>query len=683
MDDVTQVSLGPSGDAAAAWFDNADGGRLALARKPAGAAWSAPAGLGPVDSGLVDVGVDAAGDMTAAYNSSHVLTITNWAASAASPTTTPIAVVGGIAYVNDIAVNAAGDAVVAGTSIFDDGTPYPPAEVVVGYRHGFGGAFDLHRYTYAEIGLTADNPRVAINAAGMAVVAFIGYPHLPAGGDTPLLVATRAPGSEWGPAAAAEPAVLDIVPAVAIDGAGNVLAGFTYLNGAGESTVGSLLLPLGGIRKETLDLSPGESVQVQAVVNDAGAALLVWEQGGGDGTIMARWGTTTTGWGAIEAVNDTGADTPVAAIGADGHAAVAWERATGSVYAGQARIREPGPGGAWGATIMPINATHLSMTVPSIAADGLGDFAITSAPDNGTTHPLLLTAYDAAPPALSPIAAVGTMLAGDPTGLSVSATDAWSAVGAPAWTFGDGSTGSGLSVSHTFASAGTFNVHVGVSDASGNAAAGRDITITVSAAQAVLGSAKFTGKWKRSRISGSLVVAGNVPRAGSYAVDLTRGRKLISHFSLTLDAGAYTHSFKLPAKFLPGVYGVALVPSAPPTQVKPASLTAGLAAPPEGVVDVAILSGARNGPAARTLTGATAIWASFHFAALPKGKSALRLTWYRLGKTRTRMRAITMRAAAHVVDHLRPGKSLAGTYEAVLTRKGLVIAQISVRVKHR
>ena len=96
------------------------------------------------------MGVDAVGDVTAAYNSSHVLTITNWAASAASPTTTPIAVVGGMAYVNDIAVNASGDAVVAGTSIFDDGTPFPPAEVVVGYRHGFSGTFDLHRYTYAD-----------------------------------------------------------------------------------------------------------------------------------------------------------------------------------------------------------------------------------------------------------------------------------------------------------------------------------------------------------------------------------------------------------------------------------------------------------------------------------------------------------------------------------------------------
>ena len=63
------------------------------------------------------------------------------------------------------------------------------------------------------------------------------------------------------------------------------------------------------------------------------------------------------------------------------------------------------------------------------------------------------------------------------------------------------------------------------------------------------------------------------------------------------------------------------------------------------------MSGARNGTAARTLTGAKTIWASFHFAAKPKGK--LTLTWYKLGKKRVRLGATSKDPATKVVSYIK------------------------------
>ena len=60
--------------------------------------------------------------------------------------------------------------------------------------------------------------------------------------------------------------------------------------------------------------------------------------------------------------------------------------------------------------------------------------------------------------------------------MSAGVTDDWSGLGAgqPSWTFGDGGTGAGASVSHAFAAPGTFTVTIGARDALGNAAAAVD-----------------------------------------------------------------------------------------------------------------------------------------------------------------------------------------------------------------
>ena len=636
-------------------------------RKRPGEAFSAPLSVGPTATTFVYPGVDAAGNVTAAWNVAGPATVVAyWPATAASASSITLP---GALVVNDLAVNGAGNAVLAATA---------GSAVVVGYRPA-GGTWTLQ--TLVPPAGTYVKPRVAINPAGMAVVIFRDNAN-PGG----LWASTRTAASAWSLVETVRlSGVFDQAaanPSVAIDNAGNIFAAYAYQPPTAVATVRtSLRFPTGGW-VESGDLSSAaatfDASFVTVAVNGSGAAILAWKQiATGFANVQARYGSTGTGiWGSIETVNDAGADAPVAAIDDSGRAVVAWERELAiSNNIGQARVREPGPAGTFG-DIHNLSLSHANVTAPSIATDRRGDFAIISAPYDGTAQHAVVKAYDASPPTVSAPSVTGTALAGDPVMLAVTATDEWSTVGVPAWTFGDGGTGTGASVQHVYAAAGTYTARVTVTDGAANTTS-KEVAVTVSSPQSALTSAKFVAKWKVSRVSGTLNIAGSAPRAGTYAVNVFKGKVRKIRVSYKLAAGAFTRKLKLPAKLVPGTYRVDLVPG--DAQVKGATRSASLAAPASGVVDQAFLSGARNGTAARTLTGAKTIWASFRFAAKPKG--SVTLTWYRLGKKKVRIGATSKGVAPKIVSYLRIGGTFVGTYQAVLSRKGVVIARVSVKAK--
>ena len=197
---------------------------------------------------------------------------------------------------------------------------------------------------------------------------------------------------------------------------------------------------------------------------------------------------------------------------------------------------------------------------------------------------------------------------------------------------------------HAYAAPGTYTARVTVADGFGNAA-GSDVTIVVKAAQATLATARFSAKWKQSRVAGTLRVAGTAPIAGKYDIDVTKGKTRRLHVRLSLTAAAFTRTLKLPVKFPPGTYRVSLLPV--DSLIGSATRQATLAAPAEGVVDVAALSRTRTGKAVRSLTATGTVWARFHFVAVPKGK--VTLTWYRIAKgKRSKLTSSTTAAKANV-----------------------------------
>ena len=248
----------------------------------------------------VCVGVDSQGDVTAAYSlPGPVAQVATWGANAAAPTVASLAVPGGL-EVTDLAVNALGDAVVAGLAGL-------PAQVYVGYRRGFDGTFELHPFPSG----TATSARVAINAQGVAAVVFRA--------GSQLFGATRARIVDWPLSADRVSGPGETVPvgdpSVGIDAAGTAVAAFTI---AGPATVvrTSLRAP-GGVWQESPDLSSPAAgftaADVTVAVDPAGAALLVWDERNtvGYAAILALAGSTGTGhWGTIETASEAGADPP-------------------------------------------------------------------------------------------------------------------------------------------------------------------------------------------------------------------------------------------------------------------------------------------------------------------------------------------------------------------------------------
>jgi PKD domain len=661
------IALGRSGDAGAVWIDSLAGGRIAMARKRAGGLWSTPVtAASPITSTTLFAGVDGAGNITAAYPSGGTTTtVATWSATSAAPTLTPLP---GSLTVTDLAVDAAGDAVLAGI-----GTA---AGLTVGYRTGPTGTFALHTYPYTSIGNNVDVARVAINASGTAIVVFVAGPQLgavtrTAAGDWPVLFEHLTPpvGLTSSPA-----------PAVGVDSAGNAAVAYAY-TASGATTLRSALRAAAGGYLYSGDLTPvtaGSTVgSISLAAGPTGAAAISWLQTIGTTIdVKALAGTTTTGFtGTAESVSDAGASNPTAAIGDDGTVVAAWEQAATGGNIGQARVRTPGAAGTWGDT-RTLSAVHANGTFPSLATDGRGDFATLSAPYDGTRHPVTLSFYDASPPTLGTPTEVGGPFGGIPFTLATTVSDEWSTAGTPTWTFGDGGTASGLSVNHTYAAVGTYTAHVTVTDSSGNTT-GMDVPVVVQTAVTALTKVKFNARWKRSRVAGTLTVAGTAPVAGTYVVDVAKGKTRRMHVSIKLAPGDFSRGLKLPATLLPGTYRVSLVPGS--SLVQPATAAAKLAAPSEGVVDVAFLSATRLGKAAHSLRTPRTVWASFHFTAIPKGR--LTLTWYRLVRGKQVRLAAASKGPASRIRGSVALLGLHGTILAVLTRAGKVIAQTTVRVQ--
>ena len=682
--DTPRLSIGGSGDAAVAWWDSAAGGQVLVARKPAGGAWSAPVAVGAAPSPVTALsGVDGSGNVTAVWSTGgagSVTTIATWPATAPAPTeatlNTATLDIPEAATVSELVVNPSGVAVMTGES----GT----ANIILGYRPTATGPFSFSQ-KFGVGGTPALDSHVALNDAGSAIMTYrvgntVWASRLSAA--NPVFGASEAVNA--GVTGAMGPADLS----VAIDQAGNMLVAYTMTQTVGTSkAVGVSWKSPTGDWVGQWPLSPVGALTTLTAsftalsVNRAGVAMLVWSQAGPsqlDNIMSARFGSSATGvWGGIEAINDVGNFAPHPALGDDGTAVVGWEQdVAGGQRVGQARVRSAA--GVWGDT-RTLDVPHLADSEPLIATDGHGHFATATSPDAGGLQPVDVSFLDMVPPAVAPVALSGSAEVGAPLTMTVTATDKWSAIASATWAFGDGSTGSGLSAVHAYPNAGTYNASVAVTDAAGNTAS-QPITVTITALQSTLTSATLSGTWKQSKIKGTLVVKGTAPRAGTYVVELRKGTATRIHASLTLPVGAFSASLKLPATLVPGSYTVSLLPGFPATQVKPAARPAVLVAPAMGVVDSTVLSGAKNGPAASTLRNVDTIWASFHFAAVPKGK--LKVTWYLTpkGGKRQNLGSTTKSASAKIVSFIRLG-GRRGKVTASISRKGALIAQRSITTK--
>jgi hypothetical protein len=90
---------------------------------------------------------------------------------------------------------------------------------------------------------------------------------------------------------------------------------------------------------------------------------------------------------------------------------------------------------------------------------------------------------DAAGPLMDELSIPSTGTVGQPLSFSVSPLDVWSARSATDWAFGDGASANGTSLSHTYATPGTYTVTVTSADVLGNATSASGTVVIAGAAQ--------------------------------------------------------------------------------------------------------------------------------------------------------------------------------------------------------
>jgi hypothetical protein len=272
--------------------------------------------------------------------------------------------------------------------------------------------------------------------------------------------------------------------------------------------------------------------------------------------------------------------------------------------------------------------------------------------------------------------------------MSASTTDGWGslAAGQPTWSFGDGGTGAGGTVTHVFATPGTYTVTAGAVDTVGNGATPSTHTITIASPPppplpaTTVAAPKPSYSWKGGKLKGSVTISGTVGGAASLTVTIKArvGGKMVAKATLSASAGAWSQAFTLPPTLLPGIYDVDVSGAA----VQPSSTSFSLTAPVTGIVSRSFASATHGGPAAASVGATTQLWAHFRFAVLAKKGQKITTQW--ILPSGTKLGAVTRPRGSLVeaqVKDLR-GKTLPkGRWRCVLRVGKTVLATLNVRLK--
>ena len=174
-------------------------------------------------------------------------------------------------------------------------------------------------------------------------------------------------------AVAADPALTEMLPQVAVDGSGNAVV--VYEHGAEiwsnyySATTATWGTP------GAIDARPGsDAQQANIAVDKNGGWLAVWAQSP-NGTLKGIYTSSSTNgttWSAITPLTNTPAWEPVLAMNADGAAIVAWSEAVGNPRQAAATTRAT-TGSAWGAATVMRPADDTGDRTPVVAMSGTGE----------------------------------------------------------------------------------------------------------------------------------------------------------------------------------------------------------------------------------------------------------------------------------------------------------------------
>jgi hypothetical protein len=396
-----KLAIDPAGTITAVWRRrDAAGSVVQAATRPLGGAWTAPVDLS-VDpsfdpSQLTDVpqvAVDAAGIVTATWSRFEANKNEPYKFTAQSATR------------------------------LSDGTWTTPVDL-------------------SAPGRPARTTDVAVDPAGTATAIWVS--------GTVIQAATRPAGGTW-----AAPVDLSTIagpranPRIVVDPAGNATAAWGSFDGASYG-VQTASLPLGGTWTAATNLSTagGDTFDTpHLAVDRAGNATAVWQRHDGSGWVVTSATRPAGGsWTTGDDLSASGRDAwdPQVAMDLAGNATAVWSSAETRGRVVQASRRPAG--GAW--------SEPVDLTVggdawnPQVAFDPAGNATTAWSRNDGTSWIVQARGLDAAGPVVTEITGAPSAGAGRVRAYSVKAHDVWSRVASARWTFADGTTATGTSVTH-------------------------------------------------------------------------------------------------------------------------------------------------------------------------------------------------------------------------------------------
>jgi hypothetical protein len=209
-------------------------------------------------------------------------------------------------------------------------------------------------------------------------------------------------------------------------------------------------------------------VDPQVVFDTQGDAVAAWQvQPAPPAPITLMTAAKPAGgtWGAAQMLSESGQTSFDLALGMspEGAALALWAEPDRSLALMTASRPK---GGTWSA---PVVFQSNLVDDPRLAFDGQGNAAAVWNSDDGSHLKVRTAGFDGAGPRLNSLVIPTSGTVGHSLDFSVAPFDVWSTIASTTWDFGDGSQGSGTSVSHTYTAPGNHTVTVTATDSVGNA----------------------------------------------------------------------------------------------------------------------------------------------------------------------------------------------------------------------
>jgi PKD domain-containing protein len=470
---IADTAMGPNGDAAMTWVGFVGGTLTAqvATRSPSGSV-SVPLDLSPPgneSSNASRVAEDAAGEATVVWNSSveksnyimEAATVKGGILSAPAKLSAP----GQNAISPALAVDERGDAIIAWTR--NNGAD----EIVQASFRPAGGVFGAPVNLSAASGNAAPtSPRVAIDAAGDATVVW----EWSNGGAEVIQEATRpaATGSFTPPATLSNPAESSIQPSVAMNAEGDTVVGWVWAHSGANTVAQATVRPAGGKFSEPASLSASaagcNADHPQVALDGSGGSTVVWACtiGGFESVVEYSNGTLA------------GTFSPTMGLAFEAWFPSIAEDAAGDTLVGYATFRADGAaaafrpaGGAFGADQEISSAGQFVDSEGGLkvamSGDGDGAFGFIAEESGGEFIPRM-SLLDTVGVELEKVSIPTTATAGVPVTFSAQPRDRAFSAPTVSWAFGDASSASGSSVTHTFTNPGTYSVSVTADAAPGD-----------------------------------------------------------------------------------------------------------------------------------------------------------------------------------------------------------------------